>query len=94
MTDEELDNLMQEVSGQIAQLTGDPEKPLDRAERKRKYVLQSRRSALDSIKEAREKGNVNQESKACIDYALWTEYGERHWLLFNLMKSQTWWRGF
>jgi len=86
MTDEELENLTKELSGQIEQLPDDPRKPLNRAERKRKLVLQARRQALDRIREAREKGNISQETKVCMEYALITEYGERNALLFYLMK--------
>jgi len=86
MTDEELENLTQELSGQIEQLPDDPQKPLNRAERKHKLVLQARRQALDRIREAKEKGNISQETKVYMEYALITEYGERNALLFHLMK--------
>ena len=37
---------------------------------------------------------MNQEVKACMDYALLNEYGEKHPLLMNFMKSQMGWWGF
>ncbi len=94
MTDEELENLTQELSGQIEQLSDDPEKPLVRKERKHKLVLQARRQALDRVKEARGKGDLNQEIKANIDYTLLTDYGEKNIFLYNFMKSRLyWWQG-
>lgn len=94
MTDEELQKLMEEVSGEVAKMPDDPEKLLTRAEKKHNRVLQARQRALNRIKEAKEKGNVNQEARACMDYAILTEYGERNPILYNLVKSQTWWGGF
>ena len=88
MTDEELAGLMQEISEQIEQLPEDAEKPLSKDETKRKVLLQARKEALNRIKSARENGSVHQEVKSGIDYALLTEYGDRHWLLFNYMKSR------
>jgi len=94
VTDEELDNLSQEISGEIEQLSDDPEKPPGRKERKHKLVLQARRQALDRVKEAREKGDLNQEIKANIDYTLLTDYGEKNIFLYNFMKSRLyWWQG-
>jgi len=94
MTDEELDKLTQELSGQIEQLPDDPEKPMNRAERKHKLVLRARHQALEQVRAAKEKGNINQEVKACLDYGLITEYGERNIFLYNLMKARLcWWRG-
>jgi len=94
VTDEELENLTQELSGQIEQLSDDPEKPLVRKERKHKLVLQARRQALDRVKEARGKGDLNQEIKANIDYTLLTDYGEKNIFLYNFMKSRLyWWQG-
>ena len=94
MKDEELEELIREVSEQLGKLTARPEKSLSKEERKRKYLLQARSAALDRIKKAKEKGSMNQEVKACLDYALLTEYGEKHPLLMNYLKSQMGWWGF
>jgi predicted nucleic acid-binding Zn-ribbon protein len=85
MTDEEIDNLIKEISEQIEGL---PEKPANRQERKHALLLRGRSEALNRIKEAREKHNNRKEVRAAMDYALLTEYGHRNWLWFNLMKSR------
>jgi hypothetical protein len=88
VTEEELGNLTQDISRRIEELPDDPEKPLDRKERKHKLVLQARQQALDRVKEAKEKGNIHQEVKANLDYALLTEYGEKNIFIYNLMKAR------
>ncbi len=72
----------------------DPDKPLTKEEKIRKQVLLLQRQALKGIKAAREKGNVQQEIIAGIDYALLTEYGEKHPFLMRFIKSQTTWNVF
>ncbi len=94
MTDEELARLMQEISDEIEQLPESSDKPLSRKESKHKLVLRARRQALEKVKEAKEKGSLNSETKAALDYAILTEYGEKNILLYNFMKSRlNWWRG-
>jgi len=94
MTDEELENLTREISGEIAQLSDKPEKPMSRKEKKRELVLRARHQALEKVKAAKENGNINQEIKANLDYALLTEYGEKNIFLYNFMKARLyWWRG-
>jgi RPA family protein len=92
MTDEELTRLTGEITGQISQLPEDGNKTQGRVERKHRLVLQARREALDRIKAARESHSLNQETRASLDYALLTEYGEKNILLFNFMKARSgWW---
>ena len=88
MTDEELEKLIKETSEQIDQLPDDPEKPLSKKERNHKVWLQLKLQALQKIQVTKEKGNLFQESKACMDYALLVEYGEKHPFLMNFLKSQ------
>jgi hypothetical protein len=88
MTDEELEKSIKEISEQISQLADSPEKPLSREERRKKVLLQAKSRALNRIKAAKEKGNLNQEIRASMDYTLLCEYGEKHPLLINFMKSQ------
>jgi len=87
MTDEELEKLTQEVSGQIEQVSGDPEKPLDKAEMKHKRILEARRRALDRIKSAKERGNIDSEAKSCMEYAVITEYAEKNPFIFALIRA-------
>lgn len=87
MTDEELENLTQEVSGQLEQLSGDPEKPPGKAEKKHRLVLEARHRALDRIKTAKEKGSVDREAKACMEYAVITEYAERNPIIFAIVRA-------
>jgi hypothetical protein len=94
MTDEELDNLIKDMSGQLKQLTDDPERKLTKQERKDKYLLAAKIAAVEKIKAAREKGNLNQEIRASMDYNLLVEYGHKNPLLFNYIRSQTRWFGF
>jgi hypothetical protein len=94
MTDEEIENLMQEASEQIDKLS-DPEKPLTKKEKNRKAVLQLQREALKKMKLAREKGNMYQEMRATLDYTLITNYAEKHPFWAGFIKSQMgWWWGF
>ena len=93
MTDEELDKLTKDISEQLKQFTDDPERELTKQERKEKYLLAAKSAALQKIKTAREKGSVNQEIRACMDYNLLVEYGHKNPLLFNYIKSQTHWFG-
>jgi hypothetical protein len=93
MTDEELEKLIQEITGQMEQLPG-PEKSLNRKERKQKWLLELKLEALNKIKEAKKKGSLQQEMKASVDYTLLVNYGEKHPLLINYIKSQAGWYGF
>ena len=95
MTDEELEALIQETTEQIDKLSDDPEKPLTKQEKNRKLVLQLQREALKKMKTAKEKGNLQQEVRAGMDYALLTKYGEKHPFWMSFLKSQSgWWWGF
>ena len=87
MTDEELARLVAELTQQIEQLSGEG-KVLSKEERKKKLLMKAKVSALDRIKEAREKGTPRQEVRASMDYAVLNEYGHRNWLIYNLVKSR------
>lgn len=94
MTDDELETLRKEVSGQIELLPDTPDERLDRKDKRHRAVLRARKQALDRLKKARQDGDVNQETRAGLDYTLLTEYGERNIFLYNLMKARLfWWRG-
>jgi hypothetical protein len=87
MTGEELAKLMDDISGQLKTLGDNVDKP-GRAERRRRAVLRARLAALEQIKAAQEAGDFNRETRANLDYTVLTEYGEKHPLLFNLVRSQ------
>ncbi len=93
MNDEELVALIQEIKEQIEALS-DPEKSLSKEERTRKVILQMKRDTLERIKSAKEKGNLQQEIRAGMDYTLLCNYGEKHPFLMNFIKSQIGWYGF
>ena len=88
-----LDQLIQEVSEEIEKLADDPEKPLTKNERTRKIVLQLQSDTLKKIKAAKEKGNLQQEIRAGMDYATLKRFGEKHPFLMNFIKSQIGWYG-
>ena len=68
MTDEELDELAQEISGEIEQLSGDSENTLGKAEKRHLRILGARLRALVKIKAVKEKGaEVSKETKATKD---------------------------
>ena len=88
MTNEELETLIKETSEEIDQLPDDSKKPLSKKEKNHKVWLQLKLQALNKIKVTKEKGNLYQESRACMDYALLVEYGEKRPFLMNFIRSQ------
>jgi hypothetical protein len=88
MTVEEIDKLISEISLELEKFTEDREKTLKYKERRHRSVLRARKNALERAREGVEKGDLNKETQASLDYSLLTEYGERHPILFNLVKSQ------
>ena len=92
MTNEELDKLIEEVSAQVERLS-DPEKSLTKDERNEKFSLQLQKETLERMKNAKEKGNLQQEIKAGMDYALFKNYGKKHPFLVHFIKSQLGWYG-
>jgi hypothetical protein len=93
MTNEELEALIKETSEQIDQLPDDPEKPPSKQEKNRKVWLQLKMQALKKIQTTKEKGNLLQETRACMDYALLMQYGQKHPFLMHFLKSQMGWWG-
>jgi hypothetical protein len=91
MSDAELQKLIDDISGQLGQLADDPEKPLDKAERRRRAVLRASLHALERAKAAAAAGDEHKEARARLDYSLLTEYGEKHPLLFYYVRAQLGW---
>lgn len=95
MTDEEIDALIQEMSEELDAFPDDPENPLTKKEKNRKLVLELRKQTMQKVKAAKEKGNLQQEVKACVDYTLLTQYGEKHPFWMSFLKAHLgWWWGF
>jgi hypothetical protein len=88
---EEVDGLMGDISAELERL-GDDTEVLDRNQRKHRIALLARKNALERVRAAMAEGDSHKETRALLDYGLWTEYGERNFLLFNLVKSQMGWR--
>jgi Holliday junction resolvasome RuvABC ATP-dependent DNA helicase subunit len=93
MTDEELDKLVQETTVELGKISEIQEKSLDKAQRTRKAVLRLQDDILKRIKDAKKKGNLQQEAKATMDYSLLAEYGEKHPLIWWFLKTQLRWWG-
>ena len=92
MTDEEMADLIKDIEEELDGLESS-EKPT-KAEKRRKWMLELQREALAKMKVAKEKGNLQQEINAGIDYALFKEHGKKHPLILSLIRSQFRWHGF
>ena len=87
MTDEELQQTIQEISENIDKLSK-PDKPLTKKEGNHKRVLLLMRETLERIKVAREKGDKEQEMANMMNYGLLSSYGEKHPILAHLIKMK------
>ena len=87
MTDEELQQQLQEATEEINTLS-DPEKTLAKDENKRKRFLLMKQDNLKKIKEAREKGNTGLEYSLILNYGVLTSLGEKHPFLMMLVRSK------
>ena len=93
MTDEELQQTIQEVSESLDKLS-DPDKPLTKGETRRRQILLYKKEILQKIKVAREKNNVSQEMAHTVTYGLLTSLGEKHPYLMYLLQSKFRWNIF
>jgi len=84
MTDEDLELEMQKLSENIDELS--KADSLTKQEKRRQNLLESKKEALERIKQAKEKKNQSQEIKYTMDYALLEEYGEKHPLLLHFAR--------
>lgn len=85
MTDEELEEEIQNLTESIDKLSKS-EDPLTKQEKRRKHILLLKQETLQRIKKAKEKKDLSQEIKCNMDYALLEEYGEKHPLLLHLAR--------
>ncbi len=87
MTDEELQEEIQNLSESIDKLSKS-EDPLTKQEKRRQHILLLKKDTLERIKQAKEKKDQSQELKCNIDYALLEEYGEKHPILLHLARMK------
>ncbi len=92
MTDEELQQTMQEVTENIDKLS-DPDKPLTKEEKKCRQMLLVKKEILQKIKEAKEKGQKHEELYNSVYYSLLTSWGEKHPFLASLAMRNFRWGG-
>ena len=85
MTDEELEQEIQDLSEAIDKLSKSDD-PLTKQEKRRKYILPLKRDILQRMQQAREKKDRNQELKCNMDYGLLEEFGDRHPILLHLAR--------
>ena len=85
MTDEELEQEIQNLSEAIDKLSKSKE-PLTKQEKRRKHILPLQKDILQRMQQAKEKKDRNQELKCNMDYALLEEFGEKHPLLLHLAR--------
>ena len=93
MTDEELQQAIQEISESIKNLPESKE-PLPREEARKKQVLLSRKEILERIKVAREKNQHGEELYNTMVYGLLSSWGEKHPYLMHLAKANLRWNMF
>ena len=93
MTDEELQQAIQEVSESLDKLS-DPDQPLTKEESQRRNVLLLEKETLQKIKEAREKRNVSKELANTITYGILTSVGKKHPFLAHLLQAKFRWNVF
>ena len=85
MTDEELEQEIQDLSEAIDKLSKSKE-PLTKQEKRRKFILPLKKETLQRIKQAKEKKDLSQEIKYNMDYGVLEEYGEKHPILLHLAR--------
>lgn len=86
MTDEQLQQALQEASAGIAKLSKS-DKPLTKEEKKYRARLQKRKNILGRIKEAREKNQKEMELYHTTIYDFLVPWGEKHPFLMFFMMS-------
>lgn len=87
MTDEQLQQELQNVSGSLDKLSACDD-PLTKQERRHQHILLLRKETLLKITQAREKGDKNREFTNLAMYGLLTSLGEKRPFLMHLVKSK------
>ena len=87
MTDEELQQTIQELGEDIDKLS-DPDKPLAKEDKRRKQILLLKKDTLERMKVAREKRNVGQELNLTVQYGLLNSLADKHPYLLYFLQSK------
>ena len=93
MTDEQLQQALQEVSDDIDKLSNS-DKPLTKEETSYRKKLLVRKYVLDSIKQAKEKNLKSDELYNSTYYSMLVPWGEKHPILMTLVMrliKARWW---
>ena len=93
MTDEELQQEIQNISEAIDRLSNS-DKPLTKQEKRRKHILLLKKETLQKIREARAKKDLMQERDLTVTYGLLTSMGEKHPFLTGFLRSKFRWHVF
>ena len=88
MTNEEINELIQELSEEIDKLS-DPEKTLTKKEKRHQNIILMERETLEKLKEAKEKGKSQQEYSLTVTYGLLTSIGEKYPFLIPFIKAKS-----
>ena len=88
MTDEEINELIQELSEEIDKLS-DSEKPLTKKEKNHINMVLLKKETLEKLKEAREQGKSQQEFSLTMTYGLLTALGEKYPFLIPFIKAKS-----
>ena len=93
MSEEQLRGSLQEISGELEELSS-LERPLTKEEEKHRKKLQFRKYVLDSIKEAKDKDQKSDELYNTTYYQMLVPWGEKHPVLFffwmRIIRARWW----
>ncbi len=93
MSEEQLRRSLQEISGELDNLS-DLERPLTKEEEKHRKRLRFRNYVLDRIKEAKDKDQKSDELYNTTYYQMLVPWGEKHPVLFffwmRIIRARWW----
>ncbi|MDD5126845.1 MAG: hypothetical protein PHR43_01915 [Dehalococcoidales bacterium] len=81
MTDQELDNLIQEMKEGIEKLSGKDQPPLTKAQKNEKGLLMAKHDTLVRIKSARERRESNTEFNNIVFYGALNSWAGKNAIL-------------
>ncbi|MBA7482206.1 MAG: hypothetical protein GH158_01385 [Dehalococcoidia bacterium] len=93
MSEEQLRTSLQEISGELEELSS-LERPLTKEEEKHRKRLRFRNYVLDRIKEAKDKDQKSDELYNTTYYQMLVPWGEKHPILFffwmRIIRARWW----